>query len=311
MTIFERAPRLTLSILLVLLAVGALSLLEYIARQAFGLGNPVVYLSHPLYGYRPLPNQNLTRFGGASLQFNNLALRASSDWDTERSNKIVFLGDSVTYGGSYIANDKLFSAHIEHALPGFLVGNAGVNAWGVENVQALVQEEKFLPAKHYISTFPEGDFLRGLNRLGGQPFWPRKPNWALEELYYYGLYKLSNHKYDNPAAFLSAEEEKKVIEHAVMRLKNMDDFLKAQGYSHTIFITPALTQALGLESKRADLEKALKDSELKVIYLLDLVENESPEIIKSWFYDNIHLSELGHQQWAQWMLPFIQNALEE
>lgn len=309
MSFLERFPRFSLTLIVLLLSIGVLASLEFAARHFFGLGNPVVYFSHPLYGYRPVANQTLSRFQSTHLHFNNLALRAQNDWDSETTHKILFLGDSVTYGGSYIANSELFSTLIGNSLPEFEVGNAGVNAWGVENVCALVQDTHFLPAQYYVSTFPEGDFLRGLNRFGGQPFWPRTPRWALEELYYYLLYKLSNHKYDRPQQSLTPQEERLVIQHAAHRLKNLDDFLKSQGYHHIIFITPSKQQALKQEPKHPDVENALKNVGLNAIYLLDLIPETESNTIESWFYDNIHLTQKGHAQWAEWMLPHIQNTL--
>ena len=305
MSAFEKHPKTTLAFLL--LAAGFLLLvgLEWSAKHFMGLGDPVVYQSHPIFGYRPIPNQHMARQQGKILHFNNLGLRADTDWDAMPQGKMLFLGDSVTYGGSYIANDELFSHWVQKAFPQVQVGNAGVNAWGVENVCALVQNHRFLPAEVYISTFPEGDFARGLNRFGGQPFWPRKPRYALEELYYYYLYKLSNKKYDHATLPLSEQDEQAVMEQAVTRLKTLDHFLRARGFKHLIFITPSKAQALKQEPRSAVLQAALAAAGLQPIYLLDTIQETSPATIESWYYDTIHLTQAGHQQWAQWMIPPI------
>lgn len=304
MTIFERHPQKTL-FMVCFLAIGLLlGLFEWTAYHFMGLGNPVVYQSHPLFGYRPIPNQHLHRFYGKSLDFNNLGLRADSDWDHNPSEKLLFLGDSVTYGGSYISNAELFSTLVGKE-KSIVVGNAGVNAWGVENVYALIVQTEFLPAAHYISIFPEGDFVRGLNRLGGQPFWPRKPRCALEELYQYYLYKLTNYKYNQPSMPLSKVEEQKVIQQAVQHLKEMDVLLHQKGFRHQIFITPTKQQALGLEPKDPILLDLLTQC-LNVVYLVDLLDkNTSPATIESWYTDNIHLSPLGHIEWAKQLQRFL------
>jgi lysophospholipase L1-like esterase len=307
MTFFERHPTITLLCLWVLLGGFALGGIEWAAKRFMGLGNPVVYQSHPIFGYRPIPNQDLTRFKGKVLKFNNLGLRADTDWDASPTSKILFLGDSVTYGGSYISNKELFSNLVAYALPQYTVGNGGVNAWGVENVTALVLDYEFMPAEVVVSTFPEGDFLRGLNRFGGQPFWPRKPRFALTELYYYYLYKLNNQKYAFYTAPLTPEDEQAVIQQAVRKLALMDATLKQKGYRHILFISPSVKQALGQEPKDARLQAALAQADLQPIYLVDFMEPTMP--VQTWYTDNIHLSEQGHRQWAVWMLSVIQAIL--
>src|SRR5690606_34750321 len=113
--------------------------------KRMGLGNPVIYDSSPVYGYRPLPNREYVRFGGSTIKFNNLGLRTNTDWDETKANKILFLGDSVTYGGSYIDNNELFSQLTVDLInqsnkSDYMSGNAGVNGWGVENFYGLVVE---------------------------------------------------------------------------------------------------------------------------------------------------------------------------
>src|SRR5204862_432522 len=135
---FERHPRLTLAgfwlaflLVFAVLANAALS-------KFTGMGHPVLFYANPVYGYRMLPNQETWRFGGAHFKINNLGLRAREDWDRGTRDKILFVGDSVTYGGNRIANEDLFSELATQGLPGFHSGNAGVPNWGVENYTALI-----------------------------------------------------------------------------------------------------------------------------------------------------------------------------
>jgi hypothetical protein len=169
-SIFERRPKATLACfwLAFLLLFGAVS--EVALRHFTGMGRPVLFYANPSYGYRMLPNQETWRFGGAHFKINNLGLRASDDWDRAIQDKILFLGDSVTYGGNHISNEDLFS---QTALKGLLdvrSGNAGIPNWGVENVYGLVVQEKFLPAGVYITTFIEDDFYRGLQSGRNKPW---------------------------------------------------------------------------------------------------------------------------------------------
>jgi hypothetical protein len=162
--IFARNRKKTIAVVIMTLALMSLAGTELLLRSLMGLGDPVIYDSYPLYGFRPLPDRQYRRFHSAVVRFNNLALRAEKDFDHDPADKILFLGDSVTYGGSRIDNEELFSHLAVAGLGGFTSGNAGVNAWGVENIHGLVVECGLTPARIYITTLTEGDFYRGLVR---------------------------------------------------------------------------------------------------------------------------------------------------
>ena len=113
--IFERNQKKTIAIIVLLFIVLSTSLTELLLEKVYGLGNVVLYDSNPLYGFRPIPNQTILRSGywykpfKVKMAFNNLALRAEDDWDDKKDDKILFLGDSVPYGGSCVDNKELLS----------------------------------------------------------------------------------------------------------------------------------------------------------------------------------------------------------
>jgi hypothetical protein len=267
----------------------------------YGLGGPVLYNANPLYGYRPLPNKVYTRFGGAKIKFNNLGLRAEEDWDSNRDDKILFLGDSVTYGGSFIDNQELFSYLALTDLKNFQGGNAGVNAWGVENIYGLVVESNFIPAKFYITTLAEQDFYRGLTRMQGLPFFNVPPKYALAELWYYFCYLQNNQRYAAWEDYVGSEERRYVVKKAVAKLNEMDEFLKRHGFQHLIFISPNRDQVFNDAPKDELVHKLLKEFNLPHIYILD--ELKQFEIAKKEekyiFYDGTHLNKKGHEIWAK------------
>lgn len=300
MTLFERHPKITLTVLLILLGSAGCLALEWGAKAFFGLGHVVLYDTHPLYGYRPRPNQHVSRDRNIVVHINNLGLRAENDWDpTQPDNKILFLGDSVTYGGSYISNTQLFSHRATKALLGFEAGNAGVNGWGVSNVYAFIKTTGFLPANIYVSVFPEGDFYRGINRIGGQPFWTISPRYALEELFHYGVYQLQLRK--NPQTEHYTENHPDsiaIVESAVQDLKALDNYLQSQGKMHLIYITPTRDQVLDHVKKDPIVQSLLKKYNIQVHYISDRLPAVSTQEKETWFHDLIHLSNAGHQIWA-------------
>lgn len=264
-----------------------------------GLGNPILYDSNPLYGYRLLPNQEITRFMGATITVNNLGLRADENWDENKNDKVLFLGDSVTYGGSYINNRDLFSTIAGRGLNNFKGGNAGVNGWGIENIYGLVVESNFRPAIIYVTTVPEGDFYRGLSRIQGLPFYMASPKYAIMELWYFFCYLQNNKRYIGGLSLPTDTEIKYAVEKAVKKLKEMDKLLKENGYSHLIFISPSKDQVYGEDTKEHLIQSLLNRYDLNPIYILDRLNKEDLALKGTIFHDGIHLEKPGHKIWGR------------
>lgn len=268
-----------------------------------GLGNPVIYDSNPLYGFRPLANQHIHRFKGAEVRFNNLGLRADQNWDEHPQKKILFLGDSVTYGGSYVANQELFSELSTKELDGYACGNAAVNAWGVENIYGLIVEAEFLPAELYVTVLIEGDFYRGPGCMECHS------GVRNLELLYYAATSLNDMRYISWKDMADNQIKEKVVEKAVLKLKELDEFIKSKGFSHLIYISPNRNQVLqeaGVDQIVLDL---LKRHQVNFKYLLDAIK--SPDFDYSektkWFHDDVHLEPAGHAAWAKLISQDLQD----
>lgn len=300
-TFFERHPRITLLGISLLGILLPLMIVEMVLRLWFGLGDPVLYRSSPLFGYRLQPNQLVYREHGAEIRVNNLGLRASTDWDTVHANKVLFLGNSVTYGGSYITNTKLFSHLAVQGLEGYLGGNGSVNGWGVENIHALVVDGGFSPAAVYVSVLQEMDFYRGLSKLSGKPFWAHKPVLAISELLQQFFLDRMNSMYEQHDQFVTVTEQAKTVERAVIQLKALDEFLRERGYVHLIFMSTNVDQVLHGAPSDSLVSKCLGVYGISPIQLRERPEvtRLSPDDKSKLFYDWNHLNEYGHQVWAE------------
>jgi hypothetical protein len=300
-SILERHPRATLAAVWLFFLLLFVAAAEIGLRQLSGLGRPVLFYQHPAYGYRLQPNQETWRFGGAHFKINNLGLRAAEDWDADPRDKIVFLGDSVTYGGNHISNHELFSARAAQGLP-LRSGNAGIPNWGVENVHALVVQEQFLPASVYVTTFIEDDFYRGLSDAGNKPWIKyQAPRFALEELADFVWHKYFTNTQEINRGAREAEPAELRVARAAAKLKEMDEFLRARGYGHLIFISPTLKQALGEQPPDARVKAALDAQHVKAIYLRERLPAASTEQKRAWYHDSTHLAQEGHAVWAEIM----------
>ncbi len=170
----------------------ALGLAE-VGLRVVGFGDPVLYDNRAAWGYRPLPDQTRRRFGGARVHVNALGTRGPDVGRTPRdgARRVLFLGDSVTFGGTYVDDAALFSAvaaAAQHVPVEPL--NAGVNGWGFENVLGLVQATGGFASDVWVLTALEDDFRREKTHIGEVPYVNVAPATALAEVAALGGYRL-------------------------------------------------------------------------------------------------------------------------
>ncbi len=192
----------------------AVVLLE-VGLRALGLGDPILYDNRLAYGYRPVADQARARLGGARVHVNALATRGPEAAPTPPPGtvRVLFLGDSVTWGGSYVGDHELFSAIAGDVLRDGLAAagaarpvetlNAGVNGWGPQNVFGLLRETGGFASTVWVVTALEDGFRREKTHAGEVPYFDVAPATALEEALVLGAYKLlTRYKRPKPAADL-------------------------------------------------------------------------------------------------------------
>lgn len=275
-----------------------------VLKQAHGLGEPLIHESNKLFGYRPRPNQEVQRQRGAVIRTNNIGLRNNDDWDADPADKILFLGDSVTYGGSYIDNDQLFTTILDKSIPNKQVGNSGVNGWGVENVYGLVVDAGFQPASCYVIFLTEGDFYRGLANTYG---WRKKPKSPIRELlvHYLSLW-IHQQKY---RVRKNADAKPILADLAAKKLARMERLLKSKSYRQLVVITPTKLQAYNDDPVDPMVKAALYNNDVKVTYLKDAIRKQVQDhnlSSESLYFDNAHLEVDGHKLWSTVLQPIVE-----
>lgn len=185
--------------LLIITLIVTISLAEFSLR-IYGLGYPIIYESSLLWGYNPLPNQKTKRLNDITVTINSEGLRTSEEFLNPK--KIIFYGDSITYGGSYINDKDVFSEITCKKLNEIKIlyscGNAGVNAYGIKNIiQRTNNYEKKFPNHQIIITIIETDFYRNFSQINSHPFFTKPiqgPLKATTELTLYVLDKIRNNQ---------------------------------------------------------------------------------------------------------------------
>ena len=85
--------------------------------RCMGFGHPLLYVNDPQVGYYPAPNQHVTRYGGRVIT-NRFGMR-SGNYTLEKPDgvlRILLIGDSTLYGGSYIDQEELYASLLEKHL---------------------------------------------------------------------------------------------------------------------------------------------------------------------------------------------------
>ena len=150
----------TVIFILLIPIIGSEIYLRYI-----GLGKPITYDDNYVFGYAPKPNQKTDRFDDSTITINDVGLRSIHNWEENKEiNKIVFYGDSVTYGGSYIDDKETFSYLVcENLEIKFICGNAGVNSYGIHNVVYRSRYDSRIALSNLrVFIIVPDDFYRGL-----------------------------------------------------------------------------------------------------------------------------------------------------
>ena len=287
---------------------------EIIART-LGLGNPLIYKNDVLVGYRLRANQSKKRFANANITTDYEGFRIDPNQIKDSDSEIIiFVGDSVTYGGSFIDNPELFSSiYCKNSIE-FTCLNAGVNAWGTYNMGRFISNfstySERIPSKFILVILP-GDDLRNLSLLSSLPYWsapPKNPK-AINELINYFLWKyrvpiLRKKFVKNQKDLLKESEIKtKTINQS---WKDLDKYIESSNSKVEVIITPP--KRWFKKSKESKKEVNLYDSLLSTIA-------SNPKVTKTCnlyypikdvyssddYVDSVHLSKSGHKKWAKYI----------
>ena len=288
----------------------SLFLSEYILRY-LGLGNPIIYETNPAWKYSLSENQKKIRFKDKEIIINNVGLRSSEQWKGENKKLILFIGDSVTYGGSRIDNKELFSERVCKSLKeDFICGNAGTNGYGVLNmVMRSRYDNRIQNADIVIFVIILRDFWRGLVDMRQLGFFTSKPNSffpAIEEAINYFGWKYDINQYLGQKDYVinnlvKSSERKRLIyklrkdetNFAIENLNKEILRLTSQNKKVFVFFSPSKHSLI---EKEVEWEKDLKDriiQNVKNIY--DLTNDFKNNLELEIFTDDIHLNLKGHE----------------
>lgn len=270
-----------------------------------GLGDPIRYDKDYVYGFAPKVNQKKKRFKDAIVTINESGLRSIENWKDSKKKKILFIGDSVTYGGSYIDDKKIFSHLVCDELKKFICGNAGVNAYGIINmVNRSRYDERIQNADVVIFLFSGFNFTREYANSDIAHFYLNNNNYFLSGLMEAISFISTKYDINN---YLSKKNDtkkynhrKELVDYSIKKLISEVRRLNEDKKKVLIFYS---IKNIDKESKNQHNQYILKNltnTKLKNFYSLENILNKD-----EYFVDDAHYSLLGHKKVAEKIISII------
>ena len=161
-----KKKRFVLLILFLVFVVG-----ELVLRFAFGFCDALLYNESDKYEYIAQPNQDRHRFG-AHIYYNSYSQR--NDEPDSTKVRVLGLGDSVIFGGTWMDQDSLASTLFSEAT-GTQMLNISSGSWGPDNCAAYLKEKGTFGASAMIlvcSSHDAYDVMTYVPVVGVVPTYP-------------------------------------------------------------------------------------------------------------------------------------------
>jgi len=258
------------------------------------LGDPVTYDDNYVYGYSPKPNQKKKRLQNSIVTINDIGLRSIHNWGQNLDKrKIIFFGDSVTYGGSYIDDLDTF-AHLSCENledKNYICGNAGVNSYGIFNIVYRSRYDKRLDNSNLrIFVVVPDDFNRGLQNYRTAHFYMNEQKFlvpAIFEALNFISTKYNLRNYISKITDAEGEKnEKDLIDESLNLFLSEINRLNENFEKTLIFYAPP---KLTNYTEDYIYQKLNTNLDIKIF-------NLSTELTKKMFEDTIHYNKIGHKK---------------
>ncbi len=270
-----------------------------------GLGDPIRYDSNYIYGYAPKENQKKHRFKGATVTINNIGIRSKLNWTETNKNKIIFLGDSITYGGSYIDDTETFSHLVCERKNNYLCGNAGVNAYGIINiVMRSKYDKRFGNVEKYFFLVAPGDFYREYADSNTAHFYLNSNKFffpAISEAISFAATKFDLNKYISKKDDTNIDKnQRELIDYSINILN--DEIIRLNKLNKEVFLLYTIEKDDKKSERKLNkyILNKLERLNLTNFYSLDKVLDND-----TYFYDSVHYTKEGHKKVAEKIISML------
>lgn len=177
----------TASLVFIALVAGA----EAALRFGLGLGDPVLIAPDPACSYITRPDQKVYRFF-VHTYINHYGMRSEEVSPVRSSGvvRVLFVGDSLTYGTTHVDQRQIFTQIVHRGLPSIVhrpveVLNASANAWAPDNEWSWVRSRGILHSNYVLLVLNDGDVTQPRATIAqvGDDLPQKRPATAIGELY--------------------------------------------------------------------------------------------------------------------------------
>jgi hypothetical protein len=311
----ERLANMKLRLLPTAIVLVVVVLAGELTLRGMGFGDPILYINDPLIGYYPAPSQDVTRSGGR-ISTNQFGMR-SPECSLQKpagTFRVLMIGDSTLYGGSYIDQEELYSRLFEKRLAETAayekveVLSIGVNAWGPFHKLGYVKQKGTFDADLAVICMPIGDIYRPLYGLTAVPFFSvdHPPRCAIEEVLGHLAWRYRATVTAN-TSHGSQEEQGQLGIQAYVELAQL---LRQNGCTVVFEILPSREAGTGKDTLPAQQQATDQLRQALAVegfddfsYPVGLFAGKgSPEEI---YHDRCHLYHQGHRIYAEYLTQQI------
>jgi lysophospholipase L1-like esterase len=149
----------------IVLLLVALTLSLEISLRLYGVASPALFQADPEIGYMMVPEQNINRLG-RRIYINRFHQRSEelADKPAPGTERIMFLGDSVTFGIANVDQSQTFSEIVGATLRAsgrqVEVANASAVSWGIGNERAYITRFGTFGSKVIVLEIGSADLLQ-------------------------------------------------------------------------------------------------------------------------------------------------------
>jgi lysophospholipase L1-like esterase len=277
-----------------------------VTLRAADVADPPIFLADPRFGYLMQPNQSVST-RGHRFRINNLGLRGDNLGPKVGPElRVLFVGDSVTYGGGGVADPDLFVTRIADRVSRdvrrpVIAINASAPGWGIQNMSGFITAVGLLQADAVVWVVPSADFRRQMTTLSDFGFpesRPRSRTAYLASTWLRAARKRVKSRRPLPRADMTSEN-----------LAVFDAALAAVRAAAVPSIVVVLPRESGYGQLRPQVArfKAVAEAHGATFCDLEACFLRTPRD-SALFHDAVHLAREGHRVFAEAVAPLVTSA---
>lgn len=290
--------------------------LEVTIRVFLGLGSPPLLQKDHEIGYLLKANQEVHRFGN-QIYINEHHQRSSPVSDRKNRQRVLFVGDSVTFGGSLTDQEDTYPEQFGRLFMNKChsevdVLNASAGSWGIENRTAYLDRFGTFESDLVVIQIGARDLLQATSKsyvVGCHPSYPENsPTFAIGELFsrYIGPMWLGTDPSCDPKGERKQKPIKEQFEQNMNSLIHAIDHTLDQSTQVVILHTAERPNQKGEFTRnrwQGRFQQIMDSLSVEVIDLHQEWNGNSDAV--EWYRDYIHINERGNKEVAQRLLPAL------